>query len=161
MALGSCGHRITHQLRPINVNGRSILAVTSSLVFRAFPGIRSTYRKSRGPIDACSEPPHADPSDVRQATEATGPGWPAAGGQLGPGEETLRPAVLPPATTVAHCTQPSCSCHHGGPLHPAHHLTFTERGKTRTVYVPQDLLTEVQLWVQEYQRLKVLIHEIS
>ena len=38
---------------------------------------------------------------------------------------------------------------------------FTERGKIRTVYVPQDLLTEVQLWVQEYQRLKVLIHEIS
>ena len=31
MALGSCGHRITHQLRPINMNGRSILAVTSSL----------------------------------------------------------------------------------------------------------------------------------
>ena len=32
MALGSCGHRITHQLRPINMNGRSILSVTSSLV---------------------------------------------------------------------------------------------------------------------------------
>ena len=31
MALGSCGHRITHQLRPINMNGRSILAVTSIL----------------------------------------------------------------------------------------------------------------------------------
>ena len=31
MALGSCGHRITHQLRPINMNGRSILAVTSNL----------------------------------------------------------------------------------------------------------------------------------
>ena len=30
MALGSCGHRITHQLRPINMNGRSILAMTSS-----------------------------------------------------------------------------------------------------------------------------------
>src|SRR5208337_3475952 len=30
MALGSCGHRITHQLRPINMNGRSILAVTSN-----------------------------------------------------------------------------------------------------------------------------------
>jgi hypothetical protein len=29
MALGSCSHRITHQLRPINMNGRSILAVTS------------------------------------------------------------------------------------------------------------------------------------
>src|SRR5208337_1172139 len=33
MALGSCGHRITHQLRPINMNGRSILAVTS--IFRS------------------------------------------------------------------------------------------------------------------------------
>ena len=33
MALGSCGHRITHQLRPINMNGRSILAVTSILLF--------------------------------------------------------------------------------------------------------------------------------
>src|SRR5271166_2304308 len=31
MALGSCGHRITHQLRPINMNGRSILSVTSNL----------------------------------------------------------------------------------------------------------------------------------
>ena len=31
MALGSCGHRITHQLRPINMNGRSILSVTSIL----------------------------------------------------------------------------------------------------------------------------------
>jgi len=33
MALGSCGHRITHQLRPINMNGCSILAVTSILDF--------------------------------------------------------------------------------------------------------------------------------
>ncbi len=31
MALGSCGHRITHQLRPINMNGRSILSVMSVL----------------------------------------------------------------------------------------------------------------------------------
>src|SRR5271157_1469308 len=36
MALGSCGHRITHQLRPINMNGRSILAVTSTFkIFEA------------------------------------------------------------------------------------------------------------------------------
>ena len=31
MALGSCGHRITHQLRPINMNGRSVLSETSKL----------------------------------------------------------------------------------------------------------------------------------
>ena len=27
------------------------------------------------------------------------------------------------------CGQPSCSCHHGGPLHQAHHLTFKEGGQ--------------------------------
>jgi hypothetical protein len=59
------------------------------------------------------------------------------------------------------CGQPSCSCHRDGPLHSAHHLTFKEGGETRTVYVPQDLLEEVRIWVQEYRRLKVLIHEVS
>jgi hypothetical protein len=59
------------------------------------------------------------------------------------------------------CGQPSCACHHGGPLHQAHHLGFRQGGKTRTVYVPQDLLEEVRRWVQEHQRLKALIHEVS
>ena len=59
------------------------------------------------------------------------------------------------------CGQPSCSCHKGGPLHQAHHLTFKEQGKTRTLYVPQDLVEEVRTWVQEYQRLKGLIQEVS
>jgi hypothetical protein len=65
------------------------------------------------------------------------------------------------ARVQKRCGQPSCACHHGGPLHQAHHLTFKEGGKTRTVYVPQDLLDEVQSWVQEHQRLKALIHEVS
>ncbi|HEV3260998.1 MAG TPA: DUF6788 family protein [Gemmataceae bacterium] len=60
-----------------------------------------------------------------------------------------------------HCGQPSCSCHHGGPLHPAHHLTLKQGGKTRTVYVPRDLLDEVRSWVAEHQRLKSLVHEVS
>ena len=59
------------------------------------------------------------------------------------------------------CGQPSCACHHGGPLHPAHHLTLKEGGKTRTVYVPQDLLDEVRTWVAEHQRLKALLQEVS
>lgn len=59
------------------------------------------------------------------------------------------------------CGQPSCSCHHGGPLHQAHHLSFRQGGKTRTVYVPQELLDEVRSWVQEHQRLKTLTHEVS
>jgi hypothetical protein len=59
------------------------------------------------------------------------------------------------------CGQPSCRCHHDGPRHTAHHLTVKEAGTTRTVYVPQDLLQEVQVWVAEYQRLKDLMAQIS
>jgi hypothetical protein len=59
------------------------------------------------------------------------------------------------------CGQAACACHHGGPLHQAHHLTLKQDGKTRTVYVPQDLLQEVQTWVAEYQRLKNLTSQIS
>jgi hypothetical protein len=59
------------------------------------------------------------------------------------------------------CGQPSCRCHHGGPLHQAHHLTFRQGGKTRTAYVPKDLVAEVRTWIQEYHRLKTLIQEVS
>jgi hypothetical protein len=59
------------------------------------------------------------------------------------------------------CGQPSCRCHHGGPLHQAHHITFREAGKTRTAYVPKDLLAEVQKWMQEHRRLKALLHEVN
>ena len=40
-------------------------------------------------------------------------------------------------------------------------VTLSRDGKTRTVYVPLDLLEEVQAWVSEYQRLKSLTGEIS
>src|SRR5437762_8135514 len=77
----------------------------------------------------------------------------------------LTPAgpLLAASLALVHkrCGQPSCRCHHGGPRHPAHHLTLKAQGKTRTVYVPQDLLQEVQAWVAEYQRLKALMAEIS
>ena len=59
------------------------------------------------------------------------------------------------------CGQPSCACHHDGPKHIAHHLTLKQNGKTRTVYVPVDLLDEVRQWVAEHQRLKRLQAEIS
>ncbi len=65
------------------------------------------------------------------------------------------------AQVKERCGQPSCSCHHGGPLHSAHHLTVSEAGKTRTVGGPQDRLTKVQQSGHEHQRLKGLIHEIS
>ena len=71
--------------------------------------------------------------------------------------------VLAASLALVHkrCGQPSCRCHHDGPRHTAHHLTLKAAGKTRTVYVPQDLLQEVQQWVGEYQRLKGLMAEVS
>ena len=80
-------------------------------------------------------------------TPAIGSHGPPPGGQPDPGDK--------------RCGQPSCRCHHGGPLHQAHHLTFSQDGKTHTVYVPQDLVEEVRTWVQESQRFKALIHEVS
>src|SRR5712691_691611 len=59
------------------------------------------------------------------------------------------------------CGKPECRCRHGGPLHSGQHLTFKGPGnKTRSVYVPKDLLPEVRAWIAEHKRLKALLHEI-
>lgn len=44
---------------------------------------------------------------------------------------------------------------------PAWQLTFKQAGKTRTVYVPVDLVTEVQQWATQFKRLKVLIRKVT
>lgn len=58
------------------------------------------------------------------------------------------------------CGRKGCKCQRGE-KHPGHYLTFKEAGKTRTVYVPLDMLTEVRQWVKEHRRLKALQQEIS
>jgi hypothetical protein len=59
------------------------------------------------------------------------------------------------------CGQPSCACRNGGLKHTAWHLSLKVDGKTRTVYVPVDLLDDVRLWVAEHQRLKRLQAEVT
>ena len=44
---------------------------------------------------------------------------------------------------------------------PAWQLTFKQAGKTRTVYVPVTLVTEVQQWAREFKRLKQLVRKIT
>lgn len=41
------------------------------------------------------------------------------------------------------------------------HVTWKQRGKTKTVYVPKDLTDEVTASIREHQRLKRLLREIT
>jgi hypothetical protein len=76
----------------------------------------------------------------------------------------LRPLspVLAASLVLVHrrCGRPGCHCRKGQG-HPTHYLTCKQQGRTRTVYVPQDLLPEVQSWIAEHQRLKTLTQHIS
>jgi hypothetical protein len=42
-----------------------------------------------------------------------------------------------------------------------HLLTFKEEGKTRSVYVPKDMVKEVRGWVRNYQKLKKAMGQVS
>lgn len=44
---------------------------------------------------------------------------------------------------------------------PGWHLTFKQKGRTRTVYVPMSLVAEVKEWTRNYQRLKKRIREVT
>ena len=59
-----------------------------------------------------------------------------------------------------HCGRAGCRCH-SGHKHVGHYLTFKVAGKTKTVYVPQDLVEEVGTWIKEHKRLRKLVQEIS
>ncbi len=76
----------------------------------------------------------------------------------------LQPKTSPLAATLVlvqrRCGRPGCHCQKGEG-HPTHYLTCKQEGKTRTVYVPIDLLKEVQSWIAEHQRLKKLSQHIS
>jgi hypothetical protein len=59
------------------------------------------------------------------------------------------------------CGRQACHCQQeGGTPHTAWHLTFKVKGKTRTVYVPLNLLDEVRSWVDEHKRIKAVLSEI-
>jgi hypothetical protein len=68
------------------------------------------------------------------------------------------------AASLAHihkrCGRKSCRCHTHGELHQGWHLTYKVQGKTRTVYVPFDLLDDVRTWIANHKRHKTLLAEI-
>ena len=58
------------------------------------------------------------------------------------------------------CGQPRCHCAQGD-KHVKTAISQTVDGKTRTVYVPLELVPEVHTWVAEHKRVKQLLKEIS
>ena len=54
-----------------------------------------------------------------------------------------------------------CKVQRPGRKPPAWQLTFKQAGKTRTVYVPRELVAEVQAWAKEFKRLKQLVRKIT
>ena len=74
---------------------------------------------------------------------------------------TRSPVLAASLNAYTHrCGRPTCRCRHGGPLHTGQHVTCHEQGKTRSVYVPKDLLPEVRAWIAEHKRLKATLDEI-
>ena len=58
------------------------------------------------------------------------------------------------------CGRPGCHCE-TGERHVGHYVTRPVKGRTKTVYVPLDLVEEVRSWIEEHKRLKVLVREIT
>jgi hypothetical protein len=54
-----------------------------------------------------------------------------------------------------------CKVRRPGRKPPAWQLTFKQAGKTRTVYVPGELVSEVQQWAREFKRLKQLVRKVT
>jgi len=50
--------------------------------------------------------------------------------------------------------RPGCSA-------PGWHLTFKQRGCTRTLYVPMEMVATVKQWTRNYHHLKALIRQVT
>lgn len=58
------------------------------------------------------------------------------------------------------CGNPNCKCARGE-KHTSHILTKKVRGKTKSLYVPVDMVETVQQWVDEHRRVKRLLKEVA
>jgi len=54
-----------------------------------------------------------------------------------------------------------CQFKRPGCAKPGWHLTFKQKGRTRTVYVPMELVSDVKSWTRTYKHLKKLIRQVT
>jgi hypothetical protein len=74
--------------------------------------------------------------------------------QLGP---VLQGSI---ATISVTCGNANCKCARGE-KHTSNILTKKVNGKTKSVYLPVNMLEEAREWTRQYRRLKKLMKEIS
>jgi hypothetical protein len=75
---------------------------------------------------------------------------------------TLRATALRRIAQIGPFLEGSlCSFTRPGCAQPGWHLTFKQKKRTRTVYVPMDLVPEVKKWNLNYRHLKKLIREVT
>ena len=58
------------------------------------------------------------------------------------------------------CGNPSCRCTRGH-LHEGLYLVVTENGKGRQMYVPRKWEPTVRQWIEQYDRARELLDELS
>ena len=59
------------------------------------------------------------------------------------------------------CGRPTCHCAKGEKHGPVYYLTRNERGRTRNIYVPEELRAEVEAGVEAYRRYRELGQKVA
>jgi len=74
-----------------------------------------------------------------------------------------QPFIIGSLTKIyRRCGNPNCRCAgKKGQKHPAHLLTTKINGKTHAIYVPVDMVDEVQEWCRHYRAVKTRIKGVS
>ena len=76
--------------------------------------------------------------------------------------ENRREALLRKIARIGPFIEGSlCAVKRRGCREPGWQLTWKQAGKTRTVYVPMELVPEVKKWVEEHRKLKALIRKVT
>jgi hypothetical protein len=74
-----------------------------------------------------------------------------------------QPFIIGSLTKIyRRCGNPNCRCAgENGQKHSAHLLTTKINGKTHAIYVPVDMIDEVQGWCRHYRAVKAQIKGVS
>lgn len=58
------------------------------------------------------------------------------------------------------CGNANCRCAKG-PGHLSYYLTYKEKAKTRTMYIPVGMEDDVREWVEEHRRLRAMMTKMD